>query len=63
MIERDGERGSGISVQMVWHDDDDDDDKRLNKILVNNNNDDAAADDDNNSKSRLCGDKTKQLIL
>ena len=36
-IEKDGEKGSGIFVQMVWHDDDDDDkaDERFFVQVVN----------------------------
>ena len=32
MIGRSGERGSGISVLVAWHDDDDDDDIFQNKV-------------------------------
>ena len=32
-IEKGGEKGSGISMLMVWHDDDDDDDEFIQFIL------------------------------
>ena len=33
MIEKGGEKGSGISMLMMWHDDDDDEFQKVNALL------------------------------